>query len=102
MARDRSEPVIYGPGSYLYNSFAHQREGQNVLFNDAHVTFEATANVGTDNDNIWQKWPSPFPTAEDEKKMAKEVGGFFPEYPTATGVNDRAMTLLAVEMMMHC
>jgi len=38
------------------NSASHQREGQNVLFVDAHVTFETQPNVGVENDNIWVAW----------------------------------------------
>lgn len=48
----------YVDKDFLYNAYAHQREGQNVLFNDGHVTFCATANVGINNDNIYQRWPS--------------------------------------------
>jgi len=67
----------------LYNSFAHQREGQNVLFNDGHVAFEAQANVGLDNDNIWQKWPTgpAKPTGTTARKDI-QVGGRFPQKPT--------------------
>ena len=44
------------------NSAAHQRDGQNVLFNDSHVDFEKFPNVGVNNDNIWKYWPSQSPT----------------------------------------
>ncbi len=43
---------------FLYNAYPHQREGQNILYNDGHVKFESTANVGINNDNIYQRWPS--------------------------------------------
>ncbi len=46
----------YVDKDFLYNSYPHQREGQNVLYNDGHVKFEATANVGINNDNIYQRW----------------------------------------------
>jgi len=75
-----SNPKYTDP-DLVFNSFAHQREGQNVLYNDGHVKFETTANVGVNNDNIWQKWPWPSPpsgTAASEVKMRKEVGGNFP------------------------
>ena len=36
------------------NSAAHQREGQNVLFNDTHVAFARYPNCGIANDNIWK------------------------------------------------
>jgi len=38
------------------NAAAHQREGQNVLFNDSHVKFERYPNVGITKDNIWKCW----------------------------------------------
>ncbi len=38
------------------NSAAHQREGQNVLFADSHVSFEKYPNVGISKDNIWKCW----------------------------------------------
>ncbi|MBN2019881.1 MAG: type II secretion system protein [Sedimentisphaerales bacterium] len=64
----------------VYNSFAHQREGQNVLYVDGHVTFAKTANVGIDNDNIWQRWVSPpIPTQPKPVKREREAcGGFIP------------------------
>jgi prepilin-type N-terminal cleavage/methylation domain-containing protein len=69
----------------VYNSFAHQREGQNVLFNDAHVRFEKQANVGVDNDNIWQKWPgTTIPTLTSER----EACGEFPTLPTGSNAYD--------------
>jgi len=40
------------------NCAAHQREGQNVLYNDNHVGFEKLPNVGIENDHIWKHWPS--------------------------------------------
>ncbi len=35
------------------NSFAHNREGQNVLFNDGHTLFHRRPDVGVGNDNIY-------------------------------------------------
>ena len=49
------------------NAASHQRDGQNVLFNDSHVSFEKYPNVGIDNDNIWKAWPSLPITAEDRE-----------------------------------
>lgn len=46
----------YVDKDFLYNSYPHQREGQNVLYNDGHTKFEATANVGINSDNIYQRW----------------------------------------------
>jgi prepilin-type N-terminal cleavage/methylation domain-containing protein len=78
-----SATPTYDDQDHVYNSFAHQKEGQNVLYNDAHVTFETQANVGVDDDNIWQRWyettaPTP-PTIPDRKTV--QVGGFFPTKP---------------------
>ncbi|MFA5240214.1 MAG: prepilin-type N-terminal cleavage/methylation domain-containing protein [Phycisphaerae bacterium] len=53
------------------NSAAHQREGQNVLFVDAHVTFAKFPNVGISKDNIWKCWTSAPPPEPDAKN--KEV-----------------------------
>jgi prepilin-type N-terminal cleavage/methylation domain-containing protein/prepilin-type processing-associated H-X9-DG protein len=71
----------YQDPDLVWNSFAHQREGQNVLFNDGHVAFERTANVGIDNDNIWQSWPTVPLTAY--AKYEREVGGYFAKGGTA-------------------
>ena len=35
------------------NAATHQREGQNVLFLDSHVTFEDLSSCGIDDDNIY-------------------------------------------------
>ena len=45
------------------NAAAHQRDGQNVLFNDTHVRFEKFPNVGIGKDNIWKCWNSTTPPA---------------------------------------
>jgi prepilin-type N-terminal cleavage/methylation domain-containing protein len=65
----------YTDPDLVYNSFAHQREGQNVLYNDGHVKFETTANVGVDNDNIWQKWITG-PTPKPGKSEREACGNF--------------------------
>ena len=75
-----------------FNAYPHQREGQNVLFNDGHVKFETTANVGVDNDNIYQRWAATTPgwvTPPDPStkpiKIDREAGGYFPgPYPALT------------------
>jgi prepilin-type N-terminal cleavage/methylation domain-containing protein len=46
------------------NSACHQREGQNVLYVDAHVKFEKFPNVGISKDNIWKCWTALPTTAE--------------------------------------
>lgn len=43
------------------NSACHQRDGQNVLFNDTHVRLEKFPNVGITKDNIWKCWTSTTP-----------------------------------------
>ncbi len=55
--------VELGVGRYVDkdktgNAAAHQREGQNVLFNDSSVSFAKYPNVGIENDNIYKYWPS--------------------------------------------
>jgi prepilin-type N-terminal cleavage/methylation domain-containing protein len=59
------------------NSQCHEREGQNVLFNDGHVDFEELPNCGIDNDNIWKYWDSLNP-----EQHVKELDGLFPGYGT--------------------
>ncbi len=82
---DEQTPNQYWPSNneykdpdLVYNSFSHQREGQNVLYNDGHVNFEKQANVGLDDDNIWQRLPNETPT-----KREREVAGTFPAEPTS-------------------
>ena len=38
------------------NCAAHQWEGQNVMYVDAHVSFEKYPTVGIRNDHIWKCW----------------------------------------------
>ena len=51
-----TEDVIDPDG--LMNAAAHKYEGQNVLYNDIHVTFEKKTNVGVMDDNIYRYWPT--------------------------------------------
>lgn len=53
------------------NSAAHRREGQNVAYADAHVSFEKSPNVGIENDNIWMAWPNDQPTRRE-----RQVGSY--------------------------
>ncbi|MHC4396990.1 MAG: type II secretion system protein [Planctomycetota bacterium] len=53
------------------NSALHQREGQNVLFADIHVSFERYPNVGIDHDNIWKPWGYARPS-----QRQKQLGEF--------------------------
>ena len=38
------------------NAAAHQRDSQNVLFNDGSVSAQKFPNCGIENDNIWKSW----------------------------------------------
>jgi prepilin-type N-terminal cleavage/methylation domain-containing protein len=38
------------------NATQHQEDGQNVLFNDNHVSFEKKPFCGVNDDNIWTYW----------------------------------------------
>jgi len=74
----------YKDKDLVYNAYPHQREGQNVLYNDGHVKFETTTNVGIDNDNIYQRWPTTSPTKPDKRQ--KEAGGYFPRGGAGTAI----------------
>ncbi len=84
-------PVIneYKDKDFIYNAYAHQREGQNVLYNDGHVRFESATNVGIDNDNIYQRMliPPNFVSSTTPKPSSpkeREAGGYFPAANTTT------------------
>jgi prepilin-type N-terminal cleavage/methylation domain-containing protein len=62
----------------VYNSFAHQRDGQNVLYADASVKFEKFANVGIDKDNIWGVWK--ITTGVKPLKQEREACSTFPSH----------------------
>jgi prepilin-type N-terminal cleavage/methylation domain-containing protein len=53
------------------NAAPHQREGQNVLFNDGHVLFAKYPNVGLTNDNIWKNWTNTV-TPDDAQEWEVE------------------------------
>lgn len=64
-----TDGIIYDPDK-TGNAAAHQRDGQNVLFNDSHVEFAKKPNIGINNDNIWKFWPPgniPPATAKDRE-----------------------------------
>ncbi len=65
-------PPHYADDDKTGNSAAHQREGQNVLFNDQHVTFEKYPNCGVAKDNIWKIWASSTPPATAELRELVE------------------------------
>ena len=62
------------------SSAAHERNGQNVLFNDQHVAFEKYPNCGINNDNIWNFWPSATPDQQQ-----KELGDLSTTMPSSVG-----------------
>jgi hypothetical protein len=54
LAGTGSPPARPGDGRTNWaNSFNHQRDGQNVVFGDAHAEFARRVNVGDKNDNIY-------------------------------------------------
>ncbi len=57
----------------ILNSRAHNREGQNVLFNDIHVEFEITPACGVDNDNIWLPWPADAKTPTPKQRIWDDI-----------------------------
>lgn len=50
---DIDSHIVTAEQARMGNSLSHQREGQNVLFLDSHVSFEKRAYVGIENDNIY-------------------------------------------------
>ena len=77
-----TEVQMYYDPDKTGNAFPHQRDGQNVLFNDGHVAFCKYPNVGVDNDNIWKCWEKiPLPEPAD---MSSELGKV-PYYGVLTG-----------------
>ena len=62
----KTPPVYADPGK-TGNSAAHQRDGQNVLFNDSHVGWEKYPNVGISKDNIWKCWTTPPALPQDRE-----------------------------------
>jgi prepilin-type N-terminal cleavage/methylation domain-containing protein len=59
-------PGHYSDPDKTGNSAAHQRDGQNVLFNDSHVGWEKYPNVGVSKDNIWKCWINATPPTTAE------------------------------------
>ncbi len=70
-------PDHYVDDDLTANAAAHQRDGQNVLFNDAHVDFERLPNVGITKDNIWKYWNDPFapPATDEERQIGSQKNG---------------------------
>ena len=64
-------PAHYADPSKTGNAAAHQRDGQNVLFNDSHTNFEKYPNIGISRDNIWKYWPN---RVQPTTNQARELG----------------------------
>jgi prepilin-type N-terminal cleavage/methylation domain-containing protein len=66
------------------NSASHQRDGQNVLYNDSHVNFELSPRCGIDKDNIWKHWaegltnPQPKDLQYGKLGQTYQVGAYGP------------------------
>ncbi|MFH1370318.1 MAG: prepilin-type N-terminal cleavage/methylation domain-containing protein [Planctomycetota bacterium] len=85
-ARWTGTNLRYTDPDLVYNSASHQREGQNVLYNDGHVKFEITSNVGVDNDNIWQRWFPGLPGSQPKPLASiREACGYFTNRHINTG-----------------
>lgn len=65
--------VILDPDGTL-NTAAHQREGQNVLYLDAHREFQTLPNCGIEKDNIYKPWSRPNLGSSPEDLGDKELG----------------------------
>ena len=72
-----NDPSFTKVTGQIGNSHNHAQEGQNVLFNDTHVRFEATANCGAENDNVYTNWgvPATLPVV----KGVREAGASNPQ-----------------------
>jgi len=75
---DEEDPAWKSAAFYdadgVRNSAAHQREGQNVLYVDAHVDFEKVTNCGIENDNIYICWTANYPTTAATAKEYMQLG----------------------------
>ena len=62
-----SVDALYAAGTAVIeegNCGAHQRDGQNVLFNDSHVKFEKRSFCAINDDNIYALGPTPLGNAK--------------------------------------
>jgi prepilin-type N-terminal cleavage/methylation domain-containing protein len=56
------------------NSAAHNREGQNVLFNDGHAEFLKRSDIGVENDNIYTiQGGSTDPRSEKQRRRGAAI-----------------------------
>ncbi|MHC4122275.1 MAG: type II secretion system protein [Planctomycetota bacterium] len=70
-----------------WNCAAHQRDGQNVLFNDGHVEFMKSPAVGLQEDNIWRAWPDNTAKGTTPSTKNRILGGDPPTLsPNGAGV----------------
>jgi prepilin-type N-terminal cleavage/methylation domain-containing protein len=62
---------------HVRNCAAHSREGQNVVYVDAHVSFEKMPNCGVNNDLIWMCWQKSAATVtqKDREFTAADLTG---------------------------
>ncbi|MBN1125871.1 MAG: hypothetical protein JXA82_12750, partial [Sedimentisphaerales bacterium] len=51
------------------NAFAHNREGQNVLYGDGHANYEKESDVGVKHDNIYTYWSSGDGAKEEDRRV---------------------------------
>ena len=77
------------------NATAHQKDGQNVLYADFHVTFEKQANVGLQQDNIYTTWgASDSPSTYDYEAIqcgGEKPGGTGSQFTISTADEDAPM-----------
>jgi len=62
------EEQIYG------NAIVHKGDGQNVLFQDGHVSFEKESFCGVKNDNIYTFWGGSAPNWDRRKGIPHQIG----------------------------
>jgi len=62
------EEQIYG------NAIVHEGDGQNVLFQDGHVSFEKESFCGVKNDNIYTFWGGSAPNWDKRKGIPPQIG----------------------------
>lgn len=76
------------------NTPVHQKEGQNVLFNDGHVEFENWPYCGIEDDNIYTYWSNETNPTESDKQLGDfQTGGNL----SSNAPVDREDTLLVNE-----
>ena len=66
------------------NSTSHQRDGQNVLFNDMHADFASYSNCGLDDDNIYTYWEVPSNPTDIQREEGKLPHNGSGEVPAAS------------------